>query len=842
MKKAKKPMSGKTGFWLGILLSAIIAVGVIALLFGRNVSNTATFVIDGEQVAEISVEGFALQFSANSDPFFIGKWTSDVPKSGKQSNWYIDGMNLQFALPSIPAKENYSLDGWHAMKNNKEIKIGQDFFIKSAYFADLKVYAKYVPVEFELEEIANEGFDDEGNIFREVIAYNIIGVANKNSVKITNLSIPAYINDIPVLSVKAGAFASRNTITNLTVPFGVEVEEGAFAGCNKITNVKASVDTISKISRNNLETVEITFGREIPDNLFAGCKKLSSVTLPGALKTIGASAFKNCTALTAISLPDGVQTVGASAFEGCSITSINIPETVTDIGVGAFAYCPNLAEITVHENNRYYNSTNNNSIVRKAGNVLIAGCKSTTVTDAQISAIADYAFAGAEGLTEIILPESVKSIGENAFADCASLRSVELTKVESIADSAFVGCLALSNVTATGNANYLVKDGCLLAKTENDGEYRLLLALKNVKVNGDIVAFNSEYAFVNGAERIYIDNDALAASLANTKINFDNVESVAGNMNTARYFISKVQEKIDVTVFKSETIDSFDRIQYIKSLTIGEGVTKITASALAGSVLTELVIPDNVIEIGNRAFANSKISTIVIPASFDTIATIFDGCTITEATVSAKAIGTFDMSALTTLKVIGTDPITSADGAEAYALPSLTSLTLGKDVTVDAKMFVGAPKLATVLVEEGSTYTVVDNCLISEDTDTIVLGCVGGVMAGASKVGAYAFAGRGVTDITMPANITEIAANAFAGCASLENLVIGDSVAVIGEKAFENCTSLNDLTIHAGIGSGLAANAFDGCDGIEVAELPSYALKFINIDGVVNLTINDRVA
>ncbi|MBQ7356956.1 MAG: leucine-rich repeat domain-containing protein [Clostridia bacterium] len=820
-------MSGKTGFWLGILLSVIIAVGVIALLFGRNVSNKATFVIDGEQVAEISVEGFALQFSANSDPFFIGKWTSDVSKSGKQSNWYIDGMNLQFVLPSIPAKVNYSLDGWHAMKNNKEIKIGQDFFIKSAYFADLKVYAKYVPVEFELEEIEAPAYDengspildDKGNTVWEVVAYNIIGVANKNPVTITDLSIPTNIDGIPVESIKAGAFSSRNTIKNLKIPASIIVEEGAFAGCNNIVNVKASVDTISKIIRNNLETVEITFGREIPANLFAGCKKLSSVTLPGTLETIGASAFKNCTALADISLPNGVETIGASAFEGCSITSINIPETVTDIGLGAFAYCPKLAEITVHEDNKYYNSTNNNSIVREADNVLIAGCKSTTVTDPQISAIADYAFAGAVDLTEIILPESVKSIGENAFAECVSLTSVDLTKVESIADSAFAGCLELSNITATGNANYLVKDGCLLAKTENDGEYRLLLALKNVKVNGDIVEFNSEYAFVNGAEKVYIDNAALASGLDNMKINFANITEITGALDTVKHFLSKVNKKIDVTIIKTGVIDSVDRTDRINSLTIGEGVTTIGANVFKGTYIYELNIFENVTEFGENAFAGSG---------------------ITVATVPAKAIGAIDTSALTTLKVIGTDPITSADGAEAYALPSLTSLTLGKDVTVDAKMFVGAPKLATVSVEEGSAYTVVDNCLIS--ANTIVLGCVGGDMAGASKVGAYAFAGREVTDITMPANITEIAANAFAGCASLEKLVIDDSVAVIGEKAFENCTSLNNLTIHAGIGSGLAANAFDGCNGITVADLPSYALKFINIGGEVDLTINDRVA
>ena len=62
--------------------------------------------------------------------------------------------------------------------------------------------------------------------------------------------------------------------------------------------------------------------------------------------------------------------------------------------------------------------------------------------------IEDEAFRDCENLKTVIIPNSVKSIGESAFEDCSGLTSVAIPdSVTSIGDCAFDGCSGLTNVT-----------------------------------------------------------------------------------------------------------------------------------------------------------------------------------------------------------------------------------------------------------------------------------------------------------------------------------------------------------------------------------------------------------
>ncbi len=63
-----------------------------------------------------------------------------------------------------------------------------------------------------------------------------------------------------------------------------------------------------------------------------------------------------------------------------------------------------------------------------------------------VSEIAPKAFANATGLTEVVLPPSVKVVGEEAFAWCRSLQSIKLLGVAHIKNRAFIGCDCLRDV------------------------------------------------------------------------------------------------------------------------------------------------------------------------------------------------------------------------------------------------------------------------------------------------------------------------------------------------------------------------------------------------------------
>lgn len=71
-----------------------------------------------------------------------------------------------------------------------------------------------------------------------------------------------------------------------------------------------------------------------------------------------------------------------------------------------------------------------------------------------------------QGVTEVVIPDSVTSIGESAFRNCASLESVVIpNSVVSIGDSAFFGCESLKSVSVPKNCkidDYAFDNGVIL--------------------------------------------------------------------------------------------------------------------------------------------------------------------------------------------------------------------------------------------------------------------------------------------------------------------------------------------------------------------------------------------
>ncbi|MDA6840402.1 leucine-rich repeat domain-containing protein, partial [Escherichia coli] len=68
-----------------------------------------------------------------------------------------------------------------------------------------------------------------------------------------------------------------------------------------------------------------------------------------------------------------------------------------------------------------------NCIIRKADNVLIAVCKTSVIPD-YVETIGEGAFRSCQGLTEITVPASVRKIDKDAFADCRNLPSITLAE------------------------------------------------------------------------------------------------------------------------------------------------------------------------------------------------------------------------------------------------------------------------------------------------------------------------------------------------------------------------------------------------------------------------------
>ena len=203
----------------------------------------------------------------------------------------------------------------------------------------------------------------------------------------------------------------------------------------------------------------ITYSTDRTTVTFSGTGELSGATadLSGATiaiiegyTTIGDGAFKNASGLTSITIPEGVTSIGESAFQNAtSLTSVNIPASVTTFVNGdTFQGCSKLQSITVDQNNENYSSSLDGVLFNKSQTVLVS-------------------FPGGK-TGSYIIPESVNSIFDWAFAEVRLSSVTILSSVTSIGAYAFYGEKILTSITVVkNNENYSSSlDGVLFNKSQ----------------------------------------------------------------------------------------------------------------------------------------------------------------------------------------------------------------------------------------------------------------------------------------------------------------------------------------------------------------------------------------
>ena len=257
-------------------------------------------------------------------------------------------------------------------------------------------------------------------------------------------------------------YSDENTeITNLVIPNSVtSINRYSFEGCSSLTSVTIGND-VTSIGENAFYgctgLTSVTIGNSvtsIDDNAFNLCSGLTSVTIPNSVTSLGVNAFRGCTGLTSVTIGNSVTSIGVYAFMGCTgLTSVTIPNSVTSIGSRVFQDCSGLTSVTIG---------NSVTSIGKDAFYKCNGLKKVIVSDIAawcgISFNSDYSnplyyakhLYSDENteITNLVIPNSVTSIGDYAFYGCSGLTSVTIgNSVTSIGNSAFYGCSGLTSVT-----------------------------------------------------------------------------------------------------------------------------------------------------------------------------------------------------------------------------------------------------------------------------------------------------------------------------------------------------------------------------------------------------------
>lgn len=344
--------------------------------------------------------------------------------------------------------------------------------LTSIILSVIMVFGIFAIIPFTASASTSGDFDyeilDDGTA--ELIAY---------TGKATELTIPSTLNGYKVTSIGSWSFANCENLTNITIPNTITIINGhAFHGCTglaeitipdsvkeiyygafidctnlKVVTIGKGITTISSATFKNCTNItKVNFNATNCEDMgipqactaFEDCSNLTTLNFGNSVKIIPDYAFNNCKSLKNVHIPASVENIGFRAFSYCtSLTEIKLPDNIKNIDYGAFIGCSNLTNIEVSEKNSNYSSLNGN-LYKKEKTELIqyaVGKKDTQlIIPNSVVSIGDYALCACKTLTNLTVPDNVTHIGKEAFAYCENLTEIILSdSVTSIESLAFEG-------------------------------------------------------------------------------------------------------------------------------------------------------------------------------------------------------------------------------------------------------------------------------------------------------------------------------------------------------------------------------------------------------------------
>lgn len=614
--------------------------------------------------------------------------------------------------------------------------------------------------------------------------------------------VPDTIDGKKVTAIGEKAFASvADTLKKVTLPETIEqIENQAFANCTLLSEINLP-DSLTSIGvwafdhctdlkylkipahafdgglseafvYSGLETVELAEGIEkIPPYTFYK-SNLKEINLPSSLKEIGTCAFLEAHYLKAVNMNEGLEKIDDFAFMNIGAESISIPSSVSKIGAGTFMSCWSLKEISIDPDNKtFYRS--GNCIIEKSSKTLVIGFGECVIpSDGSVTSIGDGAMGGIP-ITDLTIPDSVTSIGANAFTYCTRLKSISLPyTLKSIGEAAFSECTSLESISlpygikTIGSGTFFncknLTNADIPYGVESIGAqaFQSCEKLANIYLPDSLTAIG-EMAFFYCANlkevTVPASITAIPGSLFAHCTSLEKVTIGYRTASIAEWAFSNCPT-LESFVFSGTAIEWYN-VQIALNWNTSSGFNKVLCRD--GNVLLTSNQQDNGTP-GLKYVLNSDGRSAALVSIGD--------CTETEIVIASHYNGY---------------PVTVIGNAVFQNMTHLTKVELPETLTtIEWNAFSNCTSLTSVTLPDGI-----------------------------NTIGGFAFQGcMALSAISIPSTLTEIGRGAFQGT-PITSIKLGNSVTYIGSEAFMNCQALSSVTLPRGI-TWLYNDTFKNCPSL----------------------------
>lgn len=583
--------------------------------------------------------------------------------------------------------------------------------------------------------------------------------------------------------------------------------------------------------------------------------------------------FRDNTVIKKIVLPGTISEIPERAFEGCTnLEEVVIPSQCTTIMEGAFKDCKKLKTITLE----LFEDRKNNMLdgffgTLTAGKSAFEGCSSLEkiVNSERLTTAYDRAFANCSSLKEIDITE-LKVVGSSVFLGCTSLETAKSSALTVLGKEMFAMCTSLKEFTFGGN---YVPYGAFMDCSS--------LASFTFTVKSDFRGIG-ENAFTNAKGLTVITLPAGSYSVGNKAFYNTSLKTVE---------VGKAEVVFELAAFKScstfkssassgftingsangenELYKTVDGVLYSKDMTkliavpsatqsyeLPSSVTSLSDGALAGLSISRALDLSKITEIGAYALSGSSFTSVALNPALTVIpeGLFAEAENLTEVTglQNIKKIGAYGFyrAKTTNLEL----PSVTAIGDYAFAESKLNKITANKlevigDNAFESCLFTEAyfPSVYSVGKEAFKDAAMLMKVTLGGVTEmgertfknTILL-TVAEFGGGTTVISTEAFMSDGNDDreslmqVILPDGVETIGDRAFANCPNITEINLSGTKTV-GEYAFYGCESLNNVDLRTLVTIGEAAFSETA---MTIAELDSaenigaYAFNYSKLEKV----------